>query len=142
VKVHQFELFADYFQFYLQDDETGAGDLSGAWTENATANMLASTERAIGIGTARNMDVSVEISVLNSPPTISNNEFDKLNSTTIFIKTGRLVVAGCTEYLPDAERINLTPGTYNALIGYKNLAEISEDGLDGNDSYHIWLYPA
>jgi hypothetical protein len=58
----------------------------------------------------------------------------------IQIDTGRLVIAGCTDYFPDAARIEVEPGTYNALIGYKGLGTLSEDGLDGDDSYHIFLW--
>jgi hypothetical protein len=32
-------------------------------------------------------------------------------------------------------------GTYGALIGYKGLGTLSEDGLHGDDSYYIFLWP-
>ena len=141
MKTHRFELFADYFQFYIQDDESSAGDLSEAWTEEAVANKLAVTERAIGIGTARNMDVCVELTVSDSPPSINEVEFDKLNQATLSIETGQLVVAGCTDYYPDAARVKIGVGAYKVIVGYKNLTQVSEDELDGNDSYHIWIFP-
>ena len=56
--------------------------------------------------------------------------------------TGRIVVAGCTDYFPDARRLSVDPGTYDVLVGYKNLESVSEDGLEGNDSYHIFLAPS
>lgn len=37
---YKFNLFADYFQFYLQDEQSD-GDLSQSWTEQALSNMLA-----------------------------------------------------------------------------------------------------
>ena len=57
----EFELFADYFQFYIQDDNESLGDLSDSWTEEATTNLIAVSDGVIGIGTARNMDVPVTI---------------------------------------------------------------------------------
>jgi hypothetical protein len=50
-------------------------------------------------------------------------------------------VAGCTDYFPDAKRIDVTPGIYDVLVAYRNLESLSEDGLDGDDSYHIFLAP-
>jgi len=41
-EVHELNLFADYFQFYLQD-ESAEGDVSEAWTDEAVARMLAVT---------------------------------------------------------------------------------------------------
>ena len=57
---HEFTLFADYFQFYLQD-EAASGDLSEAWTVDAVDRLLAVSPGVIGIGTVRNMDVPVEV---------------------------------------------------------------------------------
>ena len=58
----RFELFADYFQFYLQD-EAASGDLSDAWTPEAVEQLLAIGPGVIGVGTVRNVDVPVEIEV-------------------------------------------------------------------------------
>ena len=38
-------LFADYHQFYIQDDDDRFGDLSEAWTEEATNKLLAVSDR-------------------------------------------------------------------------------------------------
>jgi hypothetical protein len=52
-------IFADYFQFYLQDDAAPLDeiDFADAWTEDAVERQLAATSRAIGVGTSRNMTV-------------------------------------------------------------------------------------
>jgi hypothetical protein len=52
----EFKLFADYFQFYLQDERAG-GDLSESWTQEAVDRLLATAPGTIGVGTVRNMDV-------------------------------------------------------------------------------------
>jgi hypothetical protein len=64
---YKFNLFADYFQFYLQDEQSD-GDLSQSWTEQAFSNMLAVAPGVVGVRTVRNMDVPVELEVLNSHP--------------------------------------------------------------------------
>jgi len=132
-------IFADYHQFYLQDDDTRFGDLSDAWTPEATEMLLAVADHVVGVGTVRNMDVSVRISVAPALPDLQPAAWDRINRTSLKCDTGRIVVAGCTDYFPDAKRIQVAPGTYDVLIGYKNLESLSDNGLDGDDSYHIYL---
>ena len=135
----EFELFADYFQFYIQDDNEALGDLSDSWSKEATENLIAVSDGVIGIGTARNMDVPVTVEITDKPISLLESDYDKINVATIQCNSGKLVVAGCTDYFPEASRISLVPGKYKAQIGYKCLNEISDDGLDGNDSYHVFL---
>jgi len=137
---HQFELFADYHQFYLQD-ETAKGDLSDSWTQQATDDLLAVAPCTIGVGTVRNMKVPVEVIVQDSPP---NNDFEKWDHVvdcSLDVPSGIIVVAGCTDYFPDAARIKVKPGGYNARIYYGGLDTLSEDGLEGDDHYHVYLWP-
>lgn len=135
------ELFADYFQFYIQDDDESVGDISDVWTEEAVVKKLAITDKVVGVGTARNMDVSVTIFIQDSIQAMDKADFNLINESTIVCETGTLVVAGCSDYFPDARRIEVSPGKYNIQVGYKNLTDIFEDGLVGNDSYYLWLSP-
>ncbi|HEX5885608.1 MAG TPA: hypothetical protein VFY67_13795, partial [Pyrinomonadaceae bacterium] len=64
---YRYNLFADYFQFYLQDEKVD-GNLSDAWNEQAVTNLLAVAPGTIGVGTVRNMEVPVEVEVLESEP--------------------------------------------------------------------------
>jgi hypothetical protein len=141
MKKESLTLFADYFQFYLQDDDSEVGNLSDAWTTEAVSRKLAIAPGTIGVGTARNMDVPVEIQIHEKEPKIKFDEWDLINQCSIEIKTGRIVVAGCTDYFPDAIRIEVAPDIYQAIICYKGLDSISDDGLDGDDSYLIHLFP-
>ncbi|RZI66458.1 MAG: hypothetical protein EOP79_07655, partial [Variovorax sp.] len=75
MKAGNFEIFADYFQFYLQD-EAADGNLQDAWDKNATERMFAVTHGAVGIGTARNMDVSVTLQLLDRAPSRDFTTFD------------------------------------------------------------------
>lgn len=132
-------MFADYFQFYFQDDNADYGDLSEAWTESATEQLMALSERVVGVGTARNMDVRVYVTIDDQVPDLDSTEWDRVNRARLHVESGRVVFAGCTDYFPDAKRINVKPGLYDVAIGYKDLGSISEDGLDGDDSYHVYL---
>ena len=61
-RTFQYDIFADYHQFYLQDDDQTFGDLSEAWTEEATERLLAVAPHVIGVGTVRNTTVPVSLS--------------------------------------------------------------------------------
>jgi len=138
----ELQLFADYFQFYIQDDDEQFGDLSDAWTDEAVKSLLAVSEHVVGVGTARNMNVSVVVETSAQLPTLAPKDWDRINQTSIVCDTGRLVVAGCTDYFPNALRIEVEPGRYDVIVAYRDLEVLSADGLDGNDSYHLFIAPA
>jgi len=138
---HEFELFADYFQFYLQD-ELAEGDLSESWDQTAVDRLLAVAPGTIGVGTVRNMDVPVTVEIHDEAPTDEAANWDQINECSMDVPSGRIVVAGCTDYLPEAARIAVEPGCYRARIYYGRLDSLSEDGLDGDDQYRIALWPA
>lgn len=137
---YNYEIFADYHQFYLQDEQAD-GDLSDAWTQEAVDNLLALAPGTIGVGTARNMTVPVTVEILDSQPENEDfSEWDMVNECSIDVPTGKIVIAGCTDYFPDAARIKVTPGTYRARIYYGKLETLSDDGLEGEDNYRVVLW--
>lgn len=143
MKEIQLELFADYFQFYLQD-EKASGDIRDIWTQEAVDNLLALTEGVIAVGTARNMDVPVTIKIYENEPNLfadNQNEIGQINECDLNIISGNMVVSGCTDYFPDAKRIGVPKGLYRTRIYYRNLDKLSEDGLDGEDFYELHLWP-
>jgi len=135
-----FELFADYHQFYLQD-ESVKGDLSESWTLDATGRLLAIAPGTIGVGTARNMTVPVDVEVRVAEPVENFDDWDQVNDCSIEISSGRIVVAGCSDYFPDAARIEVSPAVYRARVFYGKLASLSDDGLNGQDHYRVVLWP-
>lgn len=138
---YEFELFADYFQFYLQD-EKAKGDLSESWTEEATQRLLAIAPDTIGVGTVRNMTVPVIVEIQEEEPTETFDNWDHVVECTLNIPTGKMIIAGCTDYFPDAARIKVQAGCYRARIFYGGLDTLRGNGLDGDDHYKIVLWPA
>lgn len=136
---YEFELFADYHQFYLQD-EAADGDLSESWTEQAVETLLALAPGTIGVGTVRNMEVPVTVEVHDSEPEENFALWEQINECSINVSSGKIVVAGCTDYFPDAARILVEPETYRARVFYGDLDTLSEDGLDGDDKYKVALW--
>lgn len=143
LQTHQFELFADYFQFYLQD-EIADGNLGDSWDQDAVDRLFALAPGTIGVGTVRNMDVPVIVEVHDNQPNDNFENWDHIIECSIKVQSGKVVIAGCTDYFPDAARISVDPGCYRARIYFGQLDSLSEDGLDGDDNYRIvlWQSPA
>ena len=139
----RFELrvFADYHQFYIQDEDVDR-NLSDAWTDEAVERLLAVAPGAVGIGTVRNVDVPVTIAVLEREPALDVDKFDQVVECSIVVKSGAIVVAGCTDYFPDAAHIKIPSGPYRLRASFEGLESVSADGLEGNEQYHLQLWPA
>ena len=133
---HKYELFADYFQFYLQD-EAADGDLSDSWTTEAVQRLLAIAPGAVGVGTVRNMNVPVTVEVLDGEPDRDVELWDHVTECSMQVPSGRVVIAGSMDHFPSAARINVTSGTYRMRISYGALASLSDDGLEGQDHYRV-----
>ena len=137
---HRLDLFADYFQFYVCDGnfKTDTGTL---WDDTTTDHMLAVGPDLIAVGTARNMGVPLTLEISASAPANDYTEWDQVIECGLALPSGTVIAFGCTEVPDDAERFQVDPGSYVARISYGNLAELSEDGLEGNDRYRVQLWP-
>jgi len=137
--VHRLEIFADYFQFYVQDS-TSITDVAALWSE-ADGPMLALGPDLIAVGTVRNMLVPVEIEILSAEPDTDLDTWDHVVDCGLSAPSGVLIVIGCTEDLDTATRLPVPPGDYAARLSYGGLDTRSEDGLDGDDRYRVQLWP-
>jgi len=139
--MHAFTLFADYFQFYLQDEAIG-GDLSDSWNDEAVTRLLAVAPGTVGIGTVRNMEVPVTLEVLATEPSLDVGAYDHIVEGSLSVAGRNLVIAGCTDYFAEAARIQIEPGSYRVRACFSGLEALSEEGLDGEDHYHLQLWPS
>jgi hypothetical protein len=138
---HELELFADYHQFYLRD-EAAKGDLSDAWTPQAMAANVALAPSTVGVGTARNTDVPVVVEVLPTAPPLDLTLWDHVVECDLAVTSGKLVIAGCTDYFPTAHSISASKGNYRVRVLFAGLGTLSSDGLDGGDRYELQLWPS
>ncbi|MBI5305119.1 MAG: hypothetical protein HY868_23510 [Chloroflexi bacterium] len=136
---HAFDLFADYSQIYLIDAES-QGDFSDSWDKQTVENMLAVVPGGIAVSTVRTSTVPVTIEIHAQEPEPNCDAWDHIADCSIDVPAEEIVIMGCTDFPPDAPRINMAPGTYRARIYYANLDKISEDGLKGDDYYKIILW--
>ena len=116
--------------------------MADSWTPEAVARDLAVAPGTRGIGTVRNATVPVVVEITDNKPDDDFNSWDQVTECSIEVTSGRLVVAGCTDYFPDAARIDVPPGSYRARIYSGNLNSLSDDGLDGDDHYRVALWNA
>ncbi len=137
---YTFNLFADYYQLYLQDEQD-TSEQPDDWGDQLVTRMIAVAPGIIGIGTARNKTVPVSIDLFNVRPDDDLSAWDHVAEASLEVPSGQIVVAGCSDYFPDATRISVTPGEYRVRIYYGGLGSISEDGLDGKDHYRVVIWP-
>jgi hypothetical protein len=127
------ELFADYHQIHLFDDGSTA-DLGEAWTDQAVLDRLAAAGDAMAVGTSVNVNVDVTVEVLAAAPPDDHAGFDHVVEASLRIRSGRLVIMGCTDYEPDAARLPVPAGEIRIRAASSNLAEAQRLGIDSDES--------
>jgi hypothetical protein len=144
VAVHSFEIMADYHQVLLMDDRSATVVLPQVVTDADVKRRLTLAPGAVIIHTARNMPVPITIDISDAPPLLRADaaRWDHITECSISISSGRMVVAGLTDYLPDSPRVRLPPGAYRLRAHHAGLGSLSADGLAGNDHYAIVMWPA
>lgn len=115
---------------------------SDAGNDDAVERLLALAPGTVGIGTVRNVDVPVTISILEQKPVFDAEKFDQVVECSVALESGSIVAAGCTDYFPDAMRIKVPSGFYRVRASFEGLDSVSADGMEGNDQYHLQLWPA
>ncbi len=142
-RTYRFDLFADYFQFYLRDEQAINPDpFPNIWSKRAFADMLAVLPGIVNIRTVRNMFVPVTVEIADAPPHDEFDTWDHVVETSLDVPSGSIVIAGCTEYFPDAARIPVPTGNYRLRAYYGALNSVEKTmGLEGDDHYRIVLWP-
>lgn len=133
-----FEIFADYHQFYLED-ETSPHDTGSIWTKETFQQMIAVSEKLVAVGTARNVEVPASIEIHDSEPILEIEKYSRINECSLEITSNKLILAGCTDYLPEAIRIEIEPAIYRVRVLYGNL-ETVKDEIEGEDFYILQLW--
>ncbi|WP_189192263.1 hypothetical protein [Streptomyces albiflavescens] len=126
-------LFADYFQLVLTD-EASESSLETAWTDQALSDRIAVVGETCGVRTEVNVDVDVEVHVGAQSPAPETRSFDHVVEAGLEVPSGRLVVMGCTDYLPDAARTDVPAGWVRIRVQKHNLARAIEADIDSDES--------
>jgi hypothetical protein len=133
------ELFADYHQFYLAD-AVSEPDLPTQWSDEALRRRVLASDGVLVVSTARNVSVPVRVELHDTRPTIDLSLTDHAVETTLRT-SGEIVIAGLTDYLPDAAWAKVPAGELRALAISTGIGTLSKNGLKGDDRYviHLWL---
>jgi hypothetical protein len=133
----KFEIFADYFQFYIWDagvDPSAPID----YTDADLRNRIKVAPNVVVIQPIRNMTVPVELDVCSSDPGVELQDWDHVAECSLELPTGMLQVHECTGgAILD---ISVAPGVYRLRAHFGGLDMLSEDGLEGDDHYKIVLW--
>ncbi|MFB7116223.1 hypothetical protein [Streptomyces sp. NPDC056190] len=95
---------------------------------------LGVTEDALAIGTAVNITVAVSVHVLAEQPHDDSDDFDHVVEASLNLASGRLVVLGCTDYLPDAARFDMPAGWTRIRASRRNLAAAVHADIDSDEA--------
>jgi hypothetical protein len=136
---HEFELFADYFQFYLRDAGRNP-DAPVDYTDDDVRRRIKTAPHIVVVQPVRNMTVPVELEVCDADPGFDTADSDHVAECSLELPSGRLQVHECTG--GTVLEIELAPGSYRVRVQFSGLDTLSGDGLDGDDRYGITLWPA
>ena len=136
----EFQLFADYHQFWLRDENAEIDPFSDLWNGTSIDDMLFVTPGMIHVGTARQLTVPVTVEIHDSEPNYDFGDWDHIAECSINIQSGKLVVMGCGDYLPGATRIPVSPDNHRARIYYGGLGTLNWNQLEGDDHYKVVLW--
>lgn len=138
IRRFDYQIYADYHQFYLMD-ETSPNDTSSIWTNETFEQMLAVSEKLVAVGTARYEIVPVAIEFHDSEPLLALEKYSRVNECSLEAVSKKMVIKGCTEWLPDAVWIDVEPAIYRVRVLYGNLETVKDD-WEGDDFYILQLW--
>lgn len=138
--LYQGEVLADYFQIYLRDE--AYPDLPDDYSRDATNRRLVAGPNAVILHTVRNMPVPIRVEWHDQRPALDLEAYQHVVEARFNCPSGQLVLAGLTDYEPEAPRLSVNIGSLKVRANLSGLDTLSEDGLEGNDQYLLQLWPA
>jgi len=138
INKQEFQIFANYHQFYLED-ENSPRNTRDIWNEKTVGQMLAVEKGLVAVGTARNLTVPVTIEIHDSEPDLELENYSRANECSLNVTVDKIIISGCTDYLPNAKRIKIESGFYRVRVLYGNLKSVIEE-WEGEDFYVLQLW--
>lgn len=132
------KIFADYYQFYVWDPIASGQTAPDDWNEQDVKNRAKVTEHVFVVSPIRNLEVPFSLEIYQADPKFHLNEWDHVVEASVNISSGRIEVHECTG--GSHAELSIEPGIYGVRALYKGLSTITEDGLDGKDSYKLTMW--
>lgn len=133
-----FEVFADYYQFYVQDAGINP-EAPTDWTNEDVERRAKVADNVVVICPLRNMNVPVTLELHDTEAAVDLSGYDHAVRCSLDLPTGELQVHECTG--SEVLRRTVKPGTYTVLALYSGLDTLDEHGLEGGDAYRLVLWP-
>jgi hypothetical protein len=137
--LYEGNLFADYFQIYLCDENHF--DLPEVFTDEHIARRLIAGPREVVVFTARNMHVPVRVEWHHQRPAPDLDAYQHVVEAGFACPSGRLVLAGLTDYVATSPRLAVKAGLLGVRANMSGLDTLRENGLEGDDRYLVQLWP-
>ncbi len=139
-QTYDFSIFAEHFQFYVQDKNTEE-DLSIYWDEDSRQALVSFLNEIVGIATVRSMEVPVSLKILEDEPKQEHlDDWDHVVQGSVSIPSGKLLITGPVSGDDEALNIDVVPGTYGLRAYYGSLDEVDSEGFEGDDFYQISMW--
>ena len=145
--VYQLNIFADNFQFQLQDQMEEC-QFPESWNDSLLGRLFACGKNVVGVSTVRDLDCEITVEVyagkmdermqLDDPDLAP---YDHAVQCNIDIPSGRLLISGCTTPCDEMTRLEVPPGHYGVRIFWSNLEKTDALGFEGDDQYLVQLWP-
>jgi hypothetical protein len=94
---------------------------------------LAVARDAVAVGTVVNVFVQVAVEISDQPPMNDGSNFDHVVEGSVEVRSGRLVVMGCTDYEPDAVRFAVPAGWLRIRVAKSNLEVAARLGVGSDE---------
>lgn len=135
----EFEIFADYHQIFI--DGSGTKDMSEYVVSDDDIKERLYTDRGLlVVQTCRDIETRIKFDVCDIKPEAETSRWDHMVQCGFEVTSGSISVFGSTDFVDDYHKIPMESGVYGVFVCYSGLGTISEDGLDGDDYYHIFLW--
>jgi len=138
VREEELSVFADFHQFYLWDsgvDPKAPED----WSNEDVSNMVKQTKNVLVVCPIRNVSVPVRISLFETRPLFNLDRYDHVVLGSLELPSGQLQLHESTGQ--SVLEWKLDPGTYGVLVLFSGLRSTSANNLEGQDQYHVVLWP-
>ncbi|WP_240361757.1 hypothetical protein [Streptomyces sp. MBT27] len=99
------------------------------WTEQAVLDRHGVAAHALAIGTA----VNATVDLLTGQPDDDTADFDHVVEASLSVASGRLIVLGCSDHVPDAARFNMPAGWIRVRTSRRSLEAAAFPDLDCED---------
>jgi hypothetical protein len=145
--VYQLGVFADNFQFHLQD-RGNESEFPEDWNDSLLQRLFACGKAVVGVGTVRDLDCEITLEVYEEGLDEKERDeepqlapYDHVAQCNIELPSGQLLIGGCTTPFEETTKIDLPAGHYGVRIFWSNLESTDALGFEGDDHYLLRLYP-